>query len=410
MSDDAERVADDAIGRAPEPPTPVVDVSPAYDLLVSLVRLTTPKARLASLGRWRAWQEETTQAMSVAQWRRVQRWFDDPGDSPVGLALLALVPRLSQPNTIADFFRALRSLPLADFLRLVVTSAMIDPQTPLAADDLLALVGDRTLATHFIAERLRLTPRQRTLMLSVLADPEAERADLLKTLETHHTQVFAALGPQLQEERARAADRMRDILAQQRGAIPIEWVAEPQQLRGFSPVVLAPVPMLGTGHMAYYHEIERSLFDGAAYEPFIVLLGAEAVFALGAADAPGRRGARKSPLGARSADPAERWASLYAALGDPTRLRIVRLLAERPRYGQELATTLHISGATISHHMDALSHAGILALERRAHRTYFTLQGEALATLLRDGERYLLTGEDAPRRDTRWPSDEQVGG
>ena len=400
MSDDTQRVANDVVTGAPEPPTPVVSDSPAYDLLVSLARLTTPKAKLAALGRWRVWQEETVRGLTVAQWRRVQRWFDDPAGSPVGLALLALVPLLPQLNTIPDFFRALRSLPLADFLRLVVTSAMIDPQTPLAADDLLALVGDRALATHFVARHLRLTPRQRTLMLSVLADPEAERADLLKTLETHHTQVFTALESQLRDERECAADRMRDVIARGQG-IPTEWVAEPQQVRGFAPVVLAPVSMLTTGHMAYYHEIDRSLFDGAAYEPFIVLIGAEAVLALGNADAPGRgRWTRKTQLGARSADPAERWASVYAALADPTRLRIVRLLAERPRYGQELATTLHISGATISHHMDALTHAGVLALERRAHRTYFTLQGEALAMLLRDGERYLLTGEDRPTRGT----------
>ncbi len=401
MSESACHLADGEIGSAPEPPTPVVDVSPAYDLLVSLARLTAPKAKLAGLGRWREWQEETVRGLTVAQWRRVQRWFDDAAGSPIGLALLALVPLLPQPNAIPDFFRALRSLPVADFLRLVVTSAMIDPQTPLAADDLLALVGDRAVATHFVAQHLRLTPRQRTLMLSVLADPEAERADLLKTLETHHTQVFAALEPQLRDEREQATDRMRDILADRKGAVPSEWVAEPQQFRGFAPVVVASVPMLGAGHMAYYHEIDRSLFDGMAYEPFIVLIGAEAVLALGSADATATgRGARKLFSGRRSADPAERWASVYAALADPTRVRIVRLLAERPRYGQELAAALHISGATISHHMDALTHAGILALERRSHRTYFTLQGEALATLLRDGERYLLTGEDGMARGT----------
>jgi DNA-binding transcriptional ArsR family regulator len=194
---------------------------------------------------------------------------------------------------------------------------------------------------------------------------------------------------------------MRDILAERQGAIPSEWMAEPQQLRGFSPVVLAPVPMLGAGHMAYYHEIDRSLFDGMAYEPFIVLIGADAVLALGRADAVASgRGARKTLVGRRSSDPAERWASVYAALGDPTRVRIVRLLAERPRYGQELAAALHISSATISHHMDALARAGVLALERRAHRTYFTLQGETLATLLRNSERYLLTGEDGMARGT----------
>ncbi|MGH2503337.1 MAG: ArsR/SmtB family transcription factor, partial [Ktedonobacterales bacterium] len=85
---------------------------------------------------------------------------------------------------------------------------------------------------------------------------------------------------------------------------------------------------------------------------------------------------------------------LYTALGDPSRLKIVRLLGERPHYGQELAAALGMSTATISHHLDALNKTGALALERRAHRTYFTLDTLALRGLLRAGEHFAL-GESA---------------
>jgi hypothetical protein len=41
-------------------------------------------------------------------------------------------------------------------------------------------------------------------------------------------------------------------------------------------------------------------------------------------------------------DPARRCSATFAALADPSRLRLVRLLAERPRYGQELAQELDL--------------------------------------------------------------------
>jgi len=45
---------------------------------------------------------------------------------------------------------------------------------------------------------------------------------------------------------------------------------------------------------------------------------------------------------------------LYRALGDESRLRILRLLAERDRYLTELATELDLSKPTVSHHLAQL--------------------------------------------------------
>jgi len=47
-------------------------------------------------------------------------------------------------------------------------------------------------------------------------------------------------------------------------------------------------------------------------------------------------------------------AAAMHALGDPSRLRMVGLLALRPRYGEELAEILELSPATVSHHLARL--------------------------------------------------------
>jgi DNA-binding transcriptional ArsR family regulator len=154
--------------------------------------------------------------------------------------------------------------------------------------------------------------------------------------------------------------------------------------------------LLGDRAATYYHELDRSLFDGMAYEPLISIVGTERALAPASQ---ARRSGRMRPPALASADPIERWAQMFGALSDPTRLRIVRLLMRRPRYGQELAALMGLSGATISHHVGELSKAGILRLERRGQRTYFLIQPETLALLLDESRRYLFSESPANPKD-----------
>ena len=52
------------------------------------------------------------------------------------------------------------------------------------------------------------------------------------------------------------------------------------------------------------------------------------------------------------------------ALSDPTRIRILGLLAERPMYGQELAKVLDVKPPTVSHHIALLVNAGLVQVRR----------------------------------------------
>jgi DNA-binding transcriptional ArsR family regulator len=65
---------------------------------------------------------------------------------------------------------------------------------------------------------------------------------------------------------------------------------------------------------------------------------------------------------------------LYRALGDDTRLRILRLLAERDRYLTELAAELELSKPTISHHLAQLRSAGLVTWNEQGNLTYYTLR------------------------------------
>ncbi len=65
--------------------------------------------------------------------------------------------------------------------------------------------------------------------------------------------------------------------------------------------------------------------------------------------------------------------TFYKALGDPTRIRILALLANGPLHGQALAGKLGVTPPTITHHMVKLREAGVVYERREKNTIYFYL-------------------------------------
>ncbi len=72
---------------------------------------------------------------------------------------------------------------------------------------------------------------------------------------------------------------------------------------------------------------------------------------------------------------------LGRALADPTRIRILGLLAERPMYGQELAKVLDVKPPTISHHIAPLVMAGLVRVRRENNYHYYELDSDGIQHL-----------------------------
>ena len=71
-------------------------------------------------------------------------------------------------------------------------------------------------------------------------------------------------------------------------------------------------------------------------------------------------------------------ATLYAAVAEPTRLRILGLLAERDATGTELSDYLGLSAPTVSHHMSRLVAAGLVSATADGPRRRYRLERESL--------------------------------
>jgi DNA-binding transcriptional ArsR family regulator len=65
---------------------------------------------------------------------------------------------------------------------------------------------------------------------------------------------------------------------------------------------------------------------------------------------------------------------LYRALGDGSRLRILRLLAARDSYLTEIANELELSKPTIKHHLALLRAAGLVTVTDQGNLTYYSLR------------------------------------
>ena len=80
----------------------------------------------------------------------------------------------------------------------------------------------------------------------------------------------------------------------------------------------------------------------------------------------------------------ERTESQLKAIADPTRLLIVRMLSRRPHYVQELADSLGLSPATLSHHLKVLLEAMLAGIGVEGRRSYYSLNAQELSGLAMD--------------------------
>ena len=92
-----------------------------------------------------------------------------------------------------------------------------------------------------------------------------------------------------------------------------------------------------------------------------------------------------APLGTPSMTDAEvtATATLFKALADPQRVRIVNLLAgaSEPACVCDLTAPLGISQPTVSHHLKKLVAAGLLHREQRGTWAYYSLNHDAMRRL-----------------------------
>jgi DNA-binding transcriptional ArsR family regulator len=73
-------------------------------------------------------------------------------------------------------------------------------------------------------------------------------------------------------------------------------------------------------------------------------------------------------------------------IGEPTRLQLLKVLAEGERCVGEVASILNKEQSLISHHLRALKECNIVKDEQKAQKVYYKLTDARLAGLIIDSE------------------------
>jgi biotin operon repressor len=115
---------------------------------------------------------------------------------------------------------------------------------------------------------------------------------------------------------------------------------------------------------------------------------------------------QRRPAPSAPDSPIDEILAFFKALADPTRLRIVGLVAEERRCNQELAAELGLSPATVTHHLRLLKDVGLLQETVERPYVYFELdrgrlQGTLRSAFKRERVQEFAQGPDLPAERRR---------
>ena len=330
------------------------DVRTAYDFLFSLSGDAGSTDDLPAGDR--AWLTDARASMPQELQPSVSRLFE----TEVAIHTVPLVVGRPEVRTSADFVAALADVSPAEVVRVIISNFSDSP----AVDELIDRLqrGDSSA----IAEIEECLPEhKRGAQMAIVRDPDGAHAQIMAVLEAWQKR-FAEI-----EDRVKTIlDRDYDLRADDRRTLSgseliekatggIRWLPEP----GVRRVILAP---------SYFTRPYNFLFSGQDWRFFGYPVADEALDGV-------------DPLA-----PPPSVIRLHRALGDETRLRILKLLAGRDLYLTEIAQQLELSKPTIKHHLALLRAAGLVTVTESGTVVYYTLRREPLEAASIDLKSFLI--------------------
>ena len=383
-------------------------VTPRFDVFYALYTLTNTAPSV--LERWR-------ERALVRLPRDFERVAKRVAPVPLFWPLLAdSLQRMPGEMTFDELISNLRQMPLEDLKSNILSGIFRDVAT------VRALVGGKKSLRQVVANEksdgaellgyFGLRPYNASsdaakAMTMLLSHPEAFRDELSLVLErfwqTGFRRDWSALEPEMRAD----SFRMRDLeegapLEELAGELklPVSFDAKARELRPKSGASLA------------YDRIDRCFIIPSAFNTrrwwakYEIRTGRVSLYfpILRDAAAANRIAAGAGDLGAstvasRSSINAE---SVFRALGDTTRYAIASILARSPTTSAELSRRLRVSKPTITHHVQALRSAGLIAETPAGGSTKLSLSRETVAAVSEAAvEQLFFSTGDLPLVTTR---------
>lgn len=317
------------------------DVRSIYDFLFSLTGDAGATDDLPETDR--AWLRETKAALDPEIVADIDRLFA----AQLCIFLAALVVEHPELATVDDLLALLEAVPTHELVATVLRDVAHDPE-------LAPLVERASAGDAQAREALRAaTSGHKDDLYALLDDPAGTHRRLVRVL-TAWAVPFATIEPRIRAIQSRDAS----LRAPDRGAYAgselierttggIRWLPEV----GIRRVILAP---------SYFSRPYNYLLAGDGWRFFGYPVADDAL-----------------EVEDRLAPPPA-MVRLHRALGDETRLRILKLLASQDLYLTEIAQQLELSKPTIKHHLALLRSAGLVTVIEAGSVIYYNLRRDRL--------------------------------
>jgi len=340
-----------------------VHATPCYDLLVSLRALFNPRTY------------ETTRAWAVAARRRLPDEAANRGvfffrghETSLGYGvtpLVATLPDGAEPQALIDAVRAMDPKDLA--MLMLDTGETSDAALAAFRDGLDGKGTDRNLTRALRGT----TASWAKLCRRVIEEPEWAQQEFALLLEDYLAAVFRAEVGHVVDAIADASHRADNLLAM----LPTE-VAIEQLTGGYTMGPNLSLSRITLAPSAFIHPFVATRFDESTGEALIVF------------------GVRSSSLEEYDTAPLDpQLLKALRSLGDPGRLRLMRLLSREPLTTTELQARIGLSPPTVHHHLHQLRAAGLVRQERTKGGMRYSIRRDSAAGVL-DRLRHLILGPD----------------
>ncbi len=333
-------------GVAPSPAAPevILEARPAIDFLVSLMLDTDSELLPAD----RAWYDAAQASLSDALRRDLSHVLgSEHKGKGLGAAIVPLAVQDPAVRSAADVVTLAGRIGARELLEAFDDHDDIKDAVALA---LRVVDGDRELRDEAVAA----WPEEyRGGIGRLLDDPNGELRALRRVLRAWRER-FESIETRVarMEERdvaGRRADLARlalaDFVEQTTGGV--RWVPDPETRR----LYLSP---------SYFTRPYNYVFGGRGWHMFAYPLA-------------------ESALDGEGAEVPAASVRLFKALGDESRLRILRFLASGDLYLTEIAERMGLSKPTVSHHLALLRAAGLVTITESGALTYYALRRDRVA-------------------------------
>jgi DNA-binding transcriptional ArsR family regulator len=100
----------------------------------------------------------------------------------------------------------------------------------------------------------------------------------------------------------------------------------------------------------------------------------------------------------------------FAAAAEPTRRRILQLLARRPRIVTDLASHFDVTRSAISQHLGVLADAGLVSAEQQGRQRLYRVELDGVRRLQREIESFWTAELDQLAADAKQLADSRTTG